>query len=73
MVDNVEVLTQSSASTCDEKKDTMDLDVSPPCFAIIDVFRGQQTPAFHELLEKNNNHCIAVPTNCTDKLQPLDI
>ena len=37
------------------------------------VFRGQQTPAFRELLENNNIDHVNVPANCTDNLQTLDI
>ena len=51
----------------------MDLEEPHPCLTIFDVFRGQQTPAFYELLEKNNINHINVPANCTDKLQPLDL
>ena len=51
----------------------MGLEDTHPCVAIFDVFRGQQTPAFLELLEKNNINHINVPANCTDKLQPLDL
>ena len=40
---------------------------------MFNIFRGHQTPAFHELLEKNNINHIKVPTNCTDKLQPLNL
>ena len=43
------------------------------CLTIFDVFRGQQTPAFRKLIEKNNIDHVNVPANCTDKLQPLDL
>ena len=42
--------------------------------AFFDVFRGQQTPAFHELPKENTLvNRVNVPANCTDKLQPLDL
>ena len=51
-----------------KKREATGLDESHPCLTIFDVFRGQQTPAFRELLEKNNIVHINVPANCTDKL-----
>ena len=56
-----------------KKREAMDLEDTHSCAAILDVFRGQQTPAFLELLEKNNINHISVPANCTDKLQPLNL
>ena len=44
-----------------------------PCIAFCYVFRGQQIPAYYQLLEKNNINHINVPANCTDKLQPLNL
>ena len=40
---------------------------------IFDGFRGQNTPDFLSILEKNNIGCVRIPPNCTDKLQLLDI
>ena len=51
----------------------MGLEENHPCIAIFDVFRGQQIPAYYQLLEKKNINHINVPTNCTDKLQPLNL
>ena len=56
-----------------KKREAMGLNENHPCLTIFDVFRGQQTPALRELLEKNNIDRINVPANCTDKLQPLDL
>ena len=56
-----------------KKKESMGLEEDHLCLTIFDVFRGQQTPAFRELLEKNNIDHVNVPANCTDKLQPLDL
>ena len=41
--------------------------------AIIDCFRGQKTPGILDLLQENNIITVTVPTNCTDKLQPIDL
>ena len=35
-------------------KEPMGLEEDHSCLNSFDVFRGQQTPAFHELLEKKN-------------------
>ena len=56
-----------------KKREAMGFNESHPYLTIFDVFRGQQTPALRELLEKNNIDHINVPANCTDKLQPLDL
>ena len=56
-----------------KKKESMGLEEDHLCLTIFDVFRGQHTPAFRELLEKNNIDHVNVPANCTDKLQPLDL
>ena len=44
-----------------------------PALALFDRFRGQLTEAITKLLESNNIHCVLIPANCTDKLQPLDL
>ena len=54
-------------------KESMGLEEDHLYLTIFDVFRGQQIPAFCELLEKNNIDHVNVPANCTDKLQPLDL
>ena len=40
--------------------------------ANFDFFRGQTVDEVHELLEENHIS-VLVPSNCTDKLQPLDL
>ena len=44
-----------------------------PALVIFDVFRGQTVTEVHELLEENHIYIVKVPSNCTDKLQPLDL
>lgn len=46
---------------------------SQHALVIFDGFRGQNTPEFLALLEKNNISFVTIPPNCTDKLQTLDI
>ena len=41
--------------------------------AIFDVFRGQTVDEVYELLEENHTSVVLVPSNCIDKLQPLDL
>ena len=46
---------------------------SQPALAIFDVFKGQQTDYFKEVLQTNNIRFVVEPANCTDKLQPMDL
>ena len=39
----------------------------------MDGFRGQTTESVMDLLKENNVVAIRVPSNCTDKLQPVDV
>ena len=41
--------------------------------AIFDVFRGQTVDEVYKLLEENHISVVLVTSNCTDKLQPLDL
>ena len=40
---------------------------------IFDVFRGHLLPEVDEVLEENKLLKVVVPSNCTDRLQPLDL
>ena len=40
---------------------------------IFDVFRGHLLPEVDELLEENRLLKVVVPSNCTDRLQPLNL
>ena len=51
----------------------MKLSPTQPALVIFDVFRGQTVPEVLELLEENHIYVVFVPSNCTDKLQPLDL
>ena len=41
--------------------------------AIFDVFKGQRTEDIAKLLDENNIYVVSVPSNCTDRLQPMDL
>ena len=55
------------------KHEKLGLPASQPALAIFDVFKGQQTDNFKQTLQSNNIRFVAVPANCTDKLQPMDL
>uniref|UniRef100_A0A1X7SY85 DDE-1 domain-containing protein n=1 Tax=Amphimedon queenslandica TaxID=400682 RepID=A0A1X7SY85_AMPQE len=40
---------------------------------IFDKFKGQCTSNILSLLQSNHIHLVIVPSNCTDRLQPLDV
>ena len=44
-----------------------------PALVTFDVFRCQSVEVVHELLEENHIYVVKVPSNCMDKLQPLDL
>ena len=49
------------------------LDGNAPGLLILDVFKGQTTPAVIDLLMKNSIFTTKVPANLTNLYQPLDI
>ena len=55
-----------------KKRKELNLPPNHPALAIFDVFKGQCTEAVLSLLEKNNIHIVTVPSNTTNRLQPLD-
>ena len=56
-----------------QKRKDLKLDDSHSALIIFDVFKGQCTDDVLKLLEENNIQCVIVPSNCTDRLQPLDL
>ena len=40
---------------------------------LFDVFKGQCTPQVFKLLDDDNILYVTVSSNCTDRLQPLDV
>ena len=55
------------------KREELGLPTSQLALAIFDVFKGQQTDYFKEVLQTNNIRFVVVPANCTDKLRPMDL
>ena len=57
------------------KQKRLDLKLSDnyPALVLFDVFKGQCTDSFLNLLRSNHILYVFVPPNCTDKLQPLDL
>ena len=56
-----------------EKKKELKLRHDHHALCIFDNFKGQLTDDVLQLLERNNIDIAFVPTNCTDRLQPLDL
>lgn len=56
-----------------KKRLDLNLSVNYPALVLFDVFRGQCTDSFLNLLRMNHILYIFIPPNCTDKLQPLDL
>ena len=55
------------------KRKDMKLCPTHPALAIHDEFIGQLIPAVFTLLEENDILVVKVPSNCTDRLQPMDL
>ena len=56
-----------------EKRQQLSLDPLYPSLVIFDCFKGQCTDKFLSLLKANGIYILIVPTNCTDRLQPLHV
>ena len=56
-------------------KKRKELKLSPeyPALVLFDKFTGQGAQELFDLLQNNNLNIVVVPTNCTDRLQPLDV
>ena len=55
------------------KREQLGLEADHCALAIFDVFKGQCTEKILSLLENNNILYVTIPSNCTDRLQPLDV
>ena len=49
------------------------LDATQPALVIFDTFRGQCTEWILSKLEEKSVRVVIIPTNCTDRSQPLDL
>ena len=54
-------------------REDLQLHSDSPALALFDCFKGQTTPEILTLLRENNIRVVQIPSNCTDKLQPIDI
>ena len=55
------------------ERERLKLEHTHRTLALFDVFKGQCTAKVLELLEENNTLFVTVPSNCMDRLQPLDL
>ena len=55
------------------KRQELQLPKDHPALVLFDVFKGQTTPSIQRLLQESNISFVLIPSNCTEKLQPLDI
>ena len=44
-----------------------------PCNSLFDAFRGHRGSVIEDLLKENNLIPVPIPSNCTDRLQPVDV
>ena len=51
----------------------MELPVEHPAIVIFDAFRGHKGSEIEDLLKKNHLFPVPIPSNCTDRLQPVDV
>ena len=56
-----------------EKRKELTLKSNNTALVIFDAFKGQCTQEMFQLLQENNIMYVQVPSNCTDKCQPLDL
>ena len=56
-----------------DKRKELSLPDNFPALVLFDAFKGQTTLASYQLLENNGVCVVNIPTNCTDKLQPMDL
>ena len=54
-------------------REKLGLEHNQPVLVIFDRFRAQCTDRILSLLEDHHVHMAIVPTNCTIRLQPLDV
>ena len=54
-------------------RESLGEDEDKAAVVIMDNFKDQVTPAMTELLERHHIHSCFIPTNTTDRLQPMDV
>ena len=63
---------QSVMPFINRKCQELKLAESHPALVLFDCFKGQTTEDVQQMLLENNIRSVQIPTNCTDKLQPMD-
>lgn len=56
-----------------EKRKELKLTDDYPALVLFDSFKGQCTDEVYTLLDQTNILRVFIPSNCTDKLQPIDL
>ena len=51
----------------------MELPAEQPAIVLLDAFRGHKGSEIEDLLKKNHLLPVPIPSNCTDRLQPVDV
>jgi len=56
-----------------QKRKELECPDNQPCLVVFDSFKAQCTATMLSILEENDIFVALVPTNCNDRLQPLDV
>lgn len=56
-----------------KERESLGLSNDHCALVLFDVFKGQCTAAVLKLLDDNHILYVTIPSNCTDRLQPLDV
>ena len=70
MVDYVDIIL---VPYIQRKRSELKLQPNYPALVVFDQFKGQMTESVLKKLDENYIHRVVVPSNCTDRLQPLDV
>ena len=54
-------------------RERMELPVEHPAIVMFDAFRGHKGSEIEDLLKENHVLPVPIPSNCTDRLQPVDV
>ena len=54
-------------------RERMELPVEHPAIVMFDAFRGHKGSEIEDLLKENHLLPVPIPSNCTDRLRPIDI
>ena len=57
----------------ENKRQKLKLEADKRGLVLFDNFNGQCTDGMFQFLEEHHINSVIIPTNCTDRLQPLDL